>query len=140
MFDPTEPVSIDTFVAERVHFYATQELSEYPMMAKSLEAHLRELDYAAHKSVLLLKSWCVAGRIPGNVETETMEYFDSGWEMFKEHYFPAWAKKRWPPQKKTVTINRSTNIYFVCPHNVLDNSGTHIRFMSTGYDFRMPTR
>ncbi len=49
------------------------------------------------------------------------------WQAFKDHWFPAWAKQRWPIRYKRVDVSRET-YGPLCPHIATDENLTHVRF------------
>jgi hypothetical protein len=123
--------NIREFVAQKVALYASQHLAEVPAISHNAESTVR-YEQAAEGMVMLMKSWCLAGRIPTTTQYQIVDYPDSCWQMFKEKYMPQWFNRKFPVHKKTISVEHTTNHYFVCPHIVTDKRDDHVRFMAIG--------
>jgi hypothetical protein len=128
---PGDKARIERFEGEAVHLYVQQALSDYPGLAA--HANVRELrSQTIDALIFMLSTWCLSGRIPDRIDSECVSYPDGVWQMFKDRYMPYWFTQRWPVREKTVTVERTVNHYFVCPHLVTDPHQLHVQFMATG--------
>ena len=115
---------------EKVFLYASRNFAEFPGLKES--ATVSYIEHQAQGLVATMRAWCAAGRIPTNERTETVEYPDGVWQMFKHRHLPYWFRKRFPVRMKTERFTITTNHYFVCPHIVMGKQEKHIKFMLTG--------
>lgn len=119
------------FLAERVHLYVSEHLTEYPALQSNTK--LQEMvSYSAEGMILQLQSWCMSGKIPSTQEHFTVSYPDGVWQTFKAKFMPHWFKEKFPVKLHLETVVSTTNHYFVCPHLVTDPLNMHVKFMATG--------
>ena len=130
-FYPGDGTAFEAFEAERVHLYVTNMLSDYPGLAASADLKAMRT-HAVEATVLQMTAWCVAGRIPDSSYSETIEWPDGVWQMFKSKFMPHWLVRRWPVRMHQVEVTKTVNHYFVCPHLVTDPQSRHVQFMATG--------
>jgi hypothetical protein len=79
--------------------YISEELAEYFSMPPKLDIG-RDVSFVYDNLVLRLVQE-VYGR---QVERVDVRYPSDWWQAFKERWFPAWAKKRWPVHYKTTAL------------------------------------
>lgn len=72
-----------------------------------------DMDYIADAMVVSLFTY-MAGIGKERVEVHE-EWPANWWEALKERWFPAWALRRWPVQKKSIHISKAV-YHAVCPH------------------------
>lgn len=120
------------FDAEKVSLYVQQRLIEAGLPgiaqgAKYVAYRMANIDGLVEQII----SWCVAGRVPSNSVTKTVEWPDGVWQMFKSRWMPEWFVRRFPVKHVRREIATVVNHYFVCPHTMVDARETHVRFMMT---------
>jgi hypothetical protein len=125
----------EEFRAQRVHFYAQSLLADYPGLAGSLE--VRAIESATIEGlVYTMRAWCLAGQVPGNTSHETVRWPKGWWQAWKDQYAPDWLKRRFPVRYAEKEIEKTVNVYFVCPHVHVPGYGDgmrqHLKFMATG--------
>ena len=119
-------------VLEKVLLVAHGILDDYPGLSGNTEVILRA-QQTASELAMLMKSWCLAGRIPTRTEPETVRWPNGWWQMFKEHQTPQWFRRWFPVEYSEKVVEKTTHIYFVCPHvNPGEDESLHYRFMVTG--------
>lgn len=116
---------------EKVLLVDQRYLAGYDALDENMKVSV--LRASAEDVCLMMKSWCVAGQIPMRTESETVRWADGWWEAFKEQYGPRWLKKWFPVVYAERVVEKTTHIYFVCPHvNPSEDKSLHYRFMATG--------
>ena len=117
---------------QKVYLAAYVELANYPTLRENLEITFRELPDSLNFA-LIMKSWCLSGQIPMRRESETVRWPNGWWQAFKEQYGPRWLKARFPVVYAEKVVEKTTHIYFVCPHvNPGEDRSLHYKFMATG--------
>jgi hypothetical protein len=129
LFDPM--AHMEVFEAEKVSLYVQGVVGrEYAGLGSTLKFQ-PIIRAQVDNMVMQILGWCVAGRVPSNTMTETIEYPDGPWQALWEAYAPEWCKRRWPTRMKQVHVSKLTNHYFMCPHLQVNDRDTHVRFMMT---------
>ena len=123
----------EKFCADVVQLHLNQRIPEAIAFRENAEVRL-VLPHTMKAMVAQLTTWCAAGRVPDLVTTETVEYPDGTWQTFKHLHLPSWFTKQFPARMKRITVERSRNIYFMCPHVSTERQNRgHIEFMMTGH-------
>lgn len=109
---------ISKIVLERMMSYSISRLPADRCFVGLEPDITQRIEYATDDLVLQMRSYVWAQEIQHDTSQATVELEvevpADWWQHFKERWFPAWARKRWPVATRTIRKTETVTHHFRC--------------------------
>ena len=120
---------IKRFVADKIRITASEHLSRQELSSLTCNGRLKisVAEDLAGSLVCHLETY-IHGMEDQKIYIHR-QWPKDWWQAFKERWFAAWMKRRWPVEYKQIDIEERI-FKSVCPHLVTDHAQKHLEFLT----------
>lgn len=124
-------VPFEQFTAQKVPIAVTEYVCQRMLAAMSRAEVTAWQDQMGRRLGMRIDTY-IHG-MPGERIVIHRQWPRTWWDAFKERWFPAWAKDRWPVEYDSIDVDEQRYLA-VCPHLQDDPRDTHLRWMALKAD------
>jgi len=119
--------------ADRIKLCAEHHIDKRAADSLPMEGQIELVNAGRDRLIMQLTAY-VTAMPKERIKVDVEEKWPATWrDAVKERWFPAWALKRWPVERKAVSIHIDEQKYGpICPHLHADPADKHFEFLVGG--------